>query len=249
VLRSLLRSLLVTLAAAALVAGPSLADAAPAQRAGDPTFHMPEVGSCHVMTVKQQAAFSAPNRSVPCSSRHTSQTIASFRVRGKVDWKNTQALWAKVARKCYPAMKATLGADAKTRAMTSYDLLWFAPTAAERRKGARWLRCDLVLRGTKRLLPLPTDGSPFVSLPLPDSIARCETARWITVCDSPHTYRSVGAVKLTGRKFPGHPKLERIAVRRCPDLVNTRVWRWDAPNADTWRHGDKVLICLAKTRK
>jgi hypothetical protein len=244
-----LRSLLVTLAAAALVAVPSLADAAPAQRAGDPTFHMPEVGSCHVLTVKQQAAFSASNRSVPCSSRHTSQTIASFRLRGKVDWRNTQALWSKVARKCYPAMRAALGTDAKTRAMTSYDILWFAPTAAERRQGAKWLRCDLVLRGKKRLLPLPTDDTPFVPLPVPDSVAMCQTARWTTVCDRPHAYRSVGAVQLRGGKFPGYPKLERIALRRCPGLVGTRVWRYHAPTVYTWRYGDKVLVCLDKTRK
>nr|WP_227464199.1 septum formation family protein [Nocardioides lijunqiniae] len=209
---------------------------------------MPEVGSCHVVTAKQQAAFSASNRSVPCSSRHTSQTIASFRLRGKVDWKNTEALWSKVARKCYPAMRAALGTDAKTRAMTSYDILWFGPTAAERRQGAKWLRCDLVLRGTKRLLPLPTDDTPLVPVPVPDSVAMCQTDRWITVCASPHTYRAVGAVRLKG-KFPGSAKLERIAVRRCPDLVSTRKWRYDAPSSQAWRHGDKVLVCLAKTRR
>ncbi|WP_134740250.1 septum formation family protein [Nocardioides sp. 503] len=250
-LRSALRSLLVTVAAAAILAGPSLADAAPAQRAGDPTFHLQPVGSCHALTYKQYFAASAPATAVPCTDPHTSQTIATVRLTGKVDWKDSGALWPKIAKRCYPAMKSALGTNPKTRAMSSYAAAWFIPSAAERRQGAKWLRCDLILRGGKQLQPLPTDGSPLLTAPLSDAVAHCITHRFAdTVCTKAHAYRVAGVARIAGKRYPGDKRLAKMATRKCPGITGTaRNWRWSSPSADTWKYADRMLVCYDKTRR
>jgi hypothetical protein len=135
--------------------------------------------------------------------------------------------------------------------MSSYDLAWFIPSAAERRQGAKWLRCDLVLTGGKQLQPLPTDGSAFLSAPpLSDSVARCLTGKGTdTVCAKTHAWRAKGAVRLAGKSYPGEKRIAKVAARKCEGITGTRSWRWTSPSAVTWKHADRMLVCYAKTRK
>ncbi|WP_193612381.1 septum formation family protein [Nocardioides lijunqiniae] len=250
-LRTALRSLLVTVAAAALVAGPSLADAAPAQRAGDPTFHMQPVGSCHALTYKQLMSESTPATAVPCTEAHTSRTIAEVRLTGKVDWKDVDALWAKKgAKRCLPAWRSALGGNVKTRGMATYVIAWFVPTAAERRQGAAWIRCDVVLLGGKKLQPLPTDGRRLLPVPLDDSVAYCLSPKGLmTVCARAHTYRAVRVFPLAGKRYPGDKRIDAIAARKCPKVTGTKKAYWNHTTAEGWKYGERLIRCLAKTRR
>nr|WP_264674586.1 septum formation family protein [Nocardioides lijunqiniae] len=211
---------------------------------------MQPVGSCHALTFKQYVAESAPATAVPCTEAHTSRTIASFTLSGKVDWKDGAALWAKAAKRCHPAFRSALGGNAKTRNMSSYIISFFIPTAAERRQGATWLRCDIALPGGKQLQPLPTDGGRLLPVPLDDSVTYCLSPKnFRTVCAKPHTYRAGGVVRLSGKRYPGEKRIARIAVRKCPGATGVKKTYFYHTQRHSWRYADKVIICMIKTRR
>lgn len=183
--------LLAGAATAALLTGvlatPAPAAPAPAARAN---YQVPKVGSCHLLTQKQAGAPADGRTPVSCASKHTTVTIAVKRLTGPVDWRNTNALYRKIQRKCRNAVETTLGRSDLLRSQTAYDWFWFMPTRGRRTRGAKWLRCDLGLDGGSRLMPLVADvrlpsvlttasgaASPRAG-PGPSAPATTPTARW-----------------------------------------------------------------------
>jgi hypothetical protein len=240
--------LLAGAATAALVTGtlltaPATAASQPSQPAARANYHVPKPGSCHLYSRKQAFGSSAPGTSVPCTEKHTTVTVAVRRLTGAVDWNNKLALQDKIGPKCERAKAEALGGNDKLRSMTAYEFVWFRPSRTEIKRGAKWLRCDLVLAGGKRLMPLRTD---LKLTALTDAVARCY-GDGLTVCARPHGLRAVGAFRLSGA-HPDDQRARAAARRGCPRFVNGKfAYTWPALYA--WKAGSRAMVCYDVTRR
>lgn len=245
-------ALAVTLLAAVPIGAEASAPAAagpdPVLRAG-PGYHQPAPGSCHLITIEHYHSWSAPSKSVDCDTRHTSVTLVSKRLKGKVNWKqpDLRPIWFSCLRK----ERRILGGD-KVRAMSAYGVSFYIPTKRERARGAKWLRCDLSLQGGRVLQAMPQELA--LHLPLKDKVLRCArgpvSELLTTVCSKTHSFRTTGAFKARGTKYPGPEALRRQALRRCPKFITTRWWIYRPPlSRELWNAGQRTVVCLSKTKK
>ncbi|HET8961516.1 septum formation family protein [Nocardioides sp.] len=236
--------LLAPLAAVVAIAGPAQAG---------PAFQQPSVGECRALTMAEFSRASNNEAAVECSQPHTSRVIATGRLPRDVSWSAPLRRLNRIAvRICDPAWKSALGTSYSSRAMTAYTWGWFIPTKAQRDRGARWIRCDLVLMGGKALVRLPTDNEPaLTSPPHPNRIAACLTLRSMayTTCARRHGWRATGTFVIRQKAHPTDRQFRRAALRRCPSRVSTRSFAWDDHGPDRWRLGDHVVICFSRTRR
>ena len=156
--------------------------------------------------------------------------------------------------RCIAKAENAVGAGERAWQSSACDRFWLIPTKKERARGARWVSCDLALRGGKRMVPLPADGPPQVDpLPLKDDVARCLTGAnqhfAATVCAKRHVFRMTGTFRMhaTGA-LASFERFQRAATRKCPRRT-TRVWRWEAPDSAEWAAGYRTMLCYSKTRK
>ena len=213
-LLALVLMLLTPLAAVIATAGPAQAG---------PAFEQPSVGECRVLTYDEHNRWSNNEAPIDCSERHTSRVIAPGRQPKGVGWDASLRQLNRIATDiCDPTWKATLGSTYRSRAMTAYSWAWFIPTKAQRERGARWIRCDLILYGGRALLRLPTDAEPALGTepPHPDSVAACLKARTFihTACSRTHAWRATGTFVMRQEAFPTDREFRRAAIRRCPSL-------------------------------
>jgi hypothetical protein len=235
-LRGLLVPLLATIA---LVIGPSAV--------AGPGYHDPEVGECHDYGIRGLLAVSDSRDPVPCDQAHRALTVAVLRVPRRVGPLDPAKAFAAVGTRCYKALSATLGGTTRERAMTAYTLAFFLPSKSERRHGARWVRCDLVLEGGTKLQAVP---DPLLPRPLDDSVQRCLQIRHgvalATVCSRRHDYRAAGVLKFNG-PYRSPRRFYSIAVQRCPKLAGDRFY-FNYPSREAWKAGDKVMVCSKHTK-
>ncbi|MBO0845836.1 MAG: septum formation family protein [Nocardioides sp.] len=229
------------------------ADAGPLRRAADPTSGRPTVGTCSRMTAAQADSNADRSPRVACSEAHTAQVAGVVKLPRTLHWKTASrnALFRVVADRCVPKVDAMLGRDNATRDSSAYQYVWFEPTKRQRRRGARWLSCSIVLRQAKTLANLPTSTAPFLpSGALKDGVRRCLTKRALTTrCKATHLWRATGTFSLTG-KYPGTDSLNKKANRRCARRVYAgRRYRWTYRDRISWNVGhDHVVVCYSKTR-
>jgi hypothetical protein len=240
--------LLVALA----VAGSLLAASTTSATAG-PGYHQPAPGSCHVITLKQFNSKTAPSNSVACNERHTSRTLVSKRLTGKVNWKSGFDVIRPIYGTCNRKMLRVLGGNDKARSMSSYVVSFYIPSRGERAHGAKWVRCDISLLGGRVLQPLP-QNLKLGGLPLKDKYLQCARGPAgdliQTVCSKTHSIRATGAFKVYSKTYPGPERFGRLAARRCPKLTTTNSWLYRSPrSADEWRVGYRTIVCFSKTSK
>ena len=238
---SVARGLLVPLLASGLLLlGPSAA--------AGPGYHQPRVGECRDYGTRAYLADSETSKPVSCDQKHTALTVAVLRVPRSVGVADPEKAFAAVGTRCYRAMFEALGVAPRKRAETAYSLAYFLPTKAERARGARWVRCDLVLEGGTKLQPLP---DPLLPKPLDDSVKRCLLLRHgralTTVCRRTHDFRVAGIVKLSGA-YRTQRQFENIAVKRCPRLAGERFY-FNYPSREGWQAGDKRITCSKRTTR
>lgn len=243
--RRLLGLALVTLLAASVIAVGAPAGAAPDQ----PGYQEPDVGSCRDLTYEEYLGASDTSETIDCEDPHSSYVVAVDRLPADVDWDDSLAKLSRtITATCIPAWETHLGGTEKAREMSAYAVAWFMPTQAQRDRGARWFRCDVVLLGGTKVLPLPSDAAPVLDTDLPDRVARCLTRDpKVTTCARNHVWRVTGGFRLRGDAFPSRRELQRAADRRCPDLTSTRRWRWGSPSKDAWRVGHRTTVCYSRT--
>ncbi len=121
-----------------------------------PAFQQPAVGECRALTMDEFNRASNNEAPIDCSQPHTSRVIDTVRLPRGVSWgASIQKLTRIATRICNPAWTEALGGTFRSRAMTAYSAGWFMPTKAQRERGARWIRCDLVLRAGSALANCP----------------------------------------------------------------------------------------------
>ncbi len=221
-------------------AGTTMADAA------DPAFERPRVGSCHGLGLVDIPRASDPSRPVSCGRFHTTRTIAVAMLPRSVDWSHDEWRVHIVAGGvCHRALARTLGATAQIRKRSAYRAAYFIPTTHQRRRGARWIRCDVMRVGGDRLLPLPRRVR-LSGRPLSDALAACLTDRLaLTACERPHVLRATVAYEVAkgAAGFPGHEVLRAELTRRCGGLAGNP-WFGLHPLEAQWMMGDRLSVCF-----
>jgi hypothetical protein len=236
--------LLAPLAAVVATVGPAQAG---------PAFQQPAVGECRALTMEELNRRSNNEAPIDCSQPHSSRVIDVFRLPRDVTWSAPIERLERIATAtCAPAWKEALGSGYRSRAMTAYSAGWFMPTAAQRERGARWIRCDLILRAGSRLANLPTDEVPALGAqPHPDRIALCYKAKTFatTICARRHAWRATGTFVMRQTEYPTWREVRRAAIRRCPSLVTTDSFAWRYRGKVLWRLGDHVVACFSHTQR
>ena len=217
-----------------------------------PTFQQPAVGECRWLTIEELNRNSNNEAPIDCSRAHSSRVIATGRLPKGVTWRASAQRLERIATGiCDPAWKTVLGKSYASRAMTAYSWAWFIPTKAQRDRGARWIRCDLILMGGgSRAVGLPTDDEPALgSQPHPNGIADCLTRRTFvhTICARTHAWRATGTFVIDQKAYPTERQFRRAAVRRCPSRVSSDSFAWRFRGPDRWRLGDHVVVCFSRT--
>jgi hypothetical protein len=242
------RSRILTLLFLAAVTVAPLATTSPADSAGaDPDFHRPQVGDCYDYGLVGLYANSGPKNKVSCDESHRALLIAAPRVNGKIDRKDPEATFDKIGVRCYRALYKMLGGTPETRALTAYGISYYIPRQTELDKGARWARCDLLLFGGTKLMPLPDPLLPAVP---DDSTALCllDEDLAATVCTRKHKFRATGVVTVDTDAYPGEKKLNRIGYRKCDSRTTSTNYLWRYPSEAAWRAGKHLVTCYTKTR-
>ena len=205
----------------------------------------PVAGHCYKLSYAATLAPTTSAHYVSCSVPHTTKTFAVVTVPSGVDYKHiTTAGMTKVGvNACLPKFGKALGSTPETRHLTAYDYVFFAPTAAQRAAGARWVRCDLILLAGKYLLPLPTNTFPVIQGPVTDTTKRCLVGsdHLYTTCARSHVYRSWAAYILSGT-YRTQTQFIAAGHQRCPDA---EYFTW--PGKISWTAGDHVLVCYDRT--
>lgn len=235
---------------ATLLAGAGTTTAAQAGP-NQPDAGIATVGECRSYSFDQAMRASENSAPVACSTSHTAKVLATPMLPDGMTYDDFAAMQRVMLRTCYPAFGRMLGRTDSLRHRSAYTIMWFIPTQAQRDRGARWLRCDLVLQGGRTLRPIPADVSPILgSAPLPNRVARCATAREVlTTCNRAHEWRATGTYLVRRDAYPGNRTMSRIAQRTCPSRTSTRAWYavW-APRA-RWQVGDKMIVCHSRTSR
>jgi hypothetical protein len=170
------------------------------------------------------------------------------RLSGEVDWSRPNLLISRSTTPCLRAILRTLGVGELTYLRTAYQPAWFLPTKAQRARGAKWIRCDVVRYSVRSLLPLGSDLR-LGDAEVPDEIARClNPEALLTPCSFPHRWRATGFLQLAGASPPSENEAREIAHRRCPAKVTTRDFLYRVSVAYEWRAGIKGLVCYSRTR-
>jgi len=225
---------------------------APAEAGGArATTGKPSVGQCRTLTLAQASAATNNSPTVRCSSAHNDRVIAVKGLPKGVTYAqlNTHAKMNTMAvRLCYPAFRGALGQSDQVRDRTAYAYLYFVPTAKQRSKGARWLRCDLTLRRGASLAKLPTNRKPALKgTRPPKNVSRCLAGKSLvtTTCTSPHSYRAAAAVKIDIKKYPSRKQMIKIGRSRCPGIITTDAdFRFTWSSKTVWTVArDHTLVC------
>jgi hypothetical protein len=237
--------LVVAVLAGSLLTAP--ATAAPPSYRSTASLQRPAVGECHDLSGKQLLKETDRSAPVDCAGPHTTQSVAVVTKPRRIGWGDTGAIERFLGRSCYDDYLAALGGSARTVAMTSHNVAYFYPSRADRRDGARWIRCDAVILTAKALRPLP---SPLaLTTPPSDGVATCLTRRYrLTVCSAAHEYRAVTTVRVRGKRFPGTRALVRVGLRKCSGKVPRGPYAVTTPSPLKWAAGAKFIVCHAQDR-
>ena len=134
--------------------------------------------------------------------------------------------------------------------LTAYDIGFFFPTRDEVARGARWVRCDVVLFVDRTLAPLaepvvadPRDAAVGPVRGRPQGRLRRHDLRLAPHAPDHRLGAAAGATRLPGRSAPSAQ-----AVRRCASLA------LDAsdlvvvfPSDLEWRAGYRTAACESRT--
>jgi hypothetical protein len=219
---------------------------APATSAAPAYLGDPKVGECHDLTLKDVAAPSDTKKPVPCTSAHTTQTVAVLTEPAEARKGSDSARAYAVGTACGADFKKVVGGDSKTRAKTLYSLAWFLPTKAQRAKGAKWMRCDVTLSDQHKAytltgkIPLLDDGAKKREL-------RCGRNKpgnhaWEFVpCTTKHSY--VASKFVEAAEGTTWKQAQKAAEKAC--FADGGLFSWSLP--EQWGIGDRWYVCWSTT--
>lgn len=217
-----------------------------------PAAARPQVGQCRTTTFAQSFSFADTRAPVACSRVHRMKTYAVPNIPAGVNYvKITDLRFAQIATQlCQPRFYRALGGNHSLRNQTAYTWSYFGPTLAQRKAGARWVRCDVSLLatapgGTSSFVPLQNLSFPLVGArPITDKTRRClsdATNSYWTVCLRAHAARADQTFVMTNKALPSQAAVEAAGDTRCPGKRVTR------PGLAEWRLGNRAITCYTVT--
>ncbi|HUQ00791.1 MAG TPA: septum formation family protein [Aeromicrobium sp.] len=217
-------------------AKPSATTSAPAYLAE------PKVGECHDLSLKAIAAASDTKKPVPCTAKHTTQTVAVVTAPPEAGKGSQDARGFAVGAACGDGFKKVVGGDSKTRAKSLYSLAWFMPTKAQRARGAKWMRCDVTLSDERHAYPL-SGKVPLLDDGAKKGEIRCGRLRpgsgtWEFVpCTTRHQFKPDKLIEAE----PGTTwkQARKAATKAC--LAEGGLATWSLP--EQWGIGDRWYVC------
>ena len=120
----------------------------------------PKRSACYRLTPAQLTKPTNASSPVPCSGRHTAQTVYVGTLDTVVDGHAVAVDSATVQKQlmetCPRKLDAYVGGSARTRDLSRFNVVWFSPTLEQSDQGADWFRCDVIaFAGRDRLVSLP----------------------------------------------------------------------------------------------
>lgn len=215
-----------------------------------PPYPTPSTGSCHALTAAELGLRSDSDRPVPCGSRHQSLTVRVLPLRQGTHRSDWADILHQTLRSCW---RATAGRVGGWPALVGswYGNVEFLPTKHQWSRGARWVRCDLILTGGRRTLQaLPSNRN--LSLPMSERELWCRQGKsndYRSVpCSRRHQFHVGYRVYLN--RWTSKDAVARYVRRKCLErYVSDDVSFFsDYPSTRRWfRWGDTWGVCLPQT--
>jgi hypothetical protein len=176
---------------------------------------------------------------------------------------DSERVQRQLAETCPAELAEIVGGDARTRAISRFQTVWFSPTLEQYDAGADWFRCDVVALATpERLLQLPRRQRLRGVLDRPGTLATyglCGTAQpgaagfQRVACSLPHAWVAISTIRIDGGdRYPGEAAVRRAGASACSDEVSARneslleyTYGWEWPTAQQWRAGQRYGFCWA----
>ena len=223
---------------------------------------VPQVGSCHELSVSEATDPVDAGGSVPCRRPHTSVTIRVGELAPVADGHllavDSRTVRAQIAKACPDSPGPFVGGDETTQRLSRFEVVWFSPSLEQADAGANWYRCDVVaLRSEGRLVLLPARVKGVLDQAgALDRFGTCGTsapdrrgfAR--VVCSEKHSWRAVDVVEL--------PRTARYLAKdvagsgdsACKDVAAERTdgelkytWSFEWPTRAQWATGQRYGYC------
>lgn len=216
--------------------------------APDPGFEQPKVGECYQLTPAQSRASVVDRSAVPCRGKHTSVVAYVGYVPRPITPATPLGQRRALARRlCEPAYRRVVGGTLADRATSILTWTMFTPGQAQLERGARWVRCDVLARTGKGLMPLPA-GQPLLKAGVPEQLRVCQNNDGVDIsCSRPHAYRVEAVFRAAGNAYPAAPAFTPTARQRCKELTSKDGGFWQPPSRAGWRSGDRFIRCLGPT--
>ena len=269
------RSLLAALATVLVLAGcngesatppgpspstPGTSSGAPSAEAAAPTPAVvppaPRQSACYRLSTRQLTEPTNASTPVPCTSRHTAQTIYVGMLDTVVDGHAVAVDSATVQRQlsttCPQKLAAYVGGSATARDLSRFNVVWYSPTLEQSDQGADWFRCDLIafagedqltsLPGTRRLRGVLDKRGALADYGLCGTSAPGARGFQRVICGRGHSWRAIDTIALAGgRKYPGTSRVRRAGDADCKDLAQARSsntlkfrYGWEWPTRQQW---------------
>lgn len=232
---------IIAMATLSLIAAMLTGLTATAASAG-PGYQKPSTGQCRNLTAAQARAATNSTTPISCATSHTAHTVGVSTLSAKAAKASKKKIKAAQLKKCQSLFNKYVGGSAVSRAKSAFALRVFSPTKAQKKKGARWFRCDAVLPRSSSLTPITTTKKPLLSSAT--SQALCWTSGGsATTCDAVHSHKATTAFKITGKKYPGAKKAKSLAKAGCDSRISGS-FKYDAPTKSEWDLGKRYAVCL-----
>lgn len=204
------------------------------------------VGSCHQLTLEEYRAKSDPDPAVPCTRTHQSLTVKVLHLLAGTRRDDNASIVRQVGHGCIGAVVARAGGW-KRYDLALYRPTIFLPTQAQWRRGARWVRCDLVLigGGSRVLQPLPANSDVGVLSDERTDLCRQgrSTGYRAVACARRHQFRADTTVWM--RSWRGTKTAASFARRACLKrefAASDLVYEYPVSRSE-FRMGDHFAVC------
>ena len=225
----------------------------------------PREKACYRLTAAQLTPPTNASTPVPCSSRHTAQTIYVGTLDTVVDGHSVAVDSATVQKQlsttCPRKLAAYVGGSATARDLSRFNVVWYSPTLEQSDQGADWFRCDLIafaaqdqlaaLPGTARLKGVLGSAAALDEFGLCGTSAPGASGFQRVICGRGHTWRAIDTIGLPGgTRYPGTATVRKAGDSGCKDLAQARSdnslkyrYGWEWPTREQWDRGQRFGYC------
>lgn len=220
----------------------------------------PSVGSCRELVQSDLPKESNDSEAVDCSQTHNAETflVGSFAGSSVTDTADQAAMDRHVSTSCRKGLADYVGASESVVLRSFITWIYFRPSDAQWRDGARWYRCDVVRgrAGAEGLEPLPVTMRSFLSTRRGDDWALCIRGAFDKLdripCSMSHTWRASSTAPLgePEEAYPGNGELVKKASARCGVVASPTTKNFTYPDTKAaWDNGLRHATCFTRTGK